>query len=129
MFLLLAGLGLALLAYFQANPHQVPDGQTIYDNADQMFTRFIAIGLPAGFGGLVVAGLVWNAWFPINKGLWTSSYVLFTGGLAFQALASQPEHGKLLERIQFTHLKTTDLREYLPLQKLRLDRYLVPAGL
>lgn len=30
----------------------------------------------------VVAGLIWNAGFPINKSLWTSSYVLFTGGIA-----------------------------------------------
>ena len=35
----------------------------------------------------VVTGWVWSAWFPINKSLWTSSYVLFTGGLAVMALA------------------------------------------
>ena len=35
-------------------------------------------------GGIVcvVLGLIWNSGFPINKSLWTSSYVLFTGGLA-----------------------------------------------
>lgn len=27
-------------------------------------------------------GYVWDGWFPINKSLWTSSYVLYTGGLA-----------------------------------------------
>jgi predicted acyltransferase len=27
-------------------------------------------------------GYIWDGWFPINKGLWTSSYVLYTGGLA-----------------------------------------------
>ncbi len=27
-------------------------------------------------------GYIWNGWFPINKNLWTSSYVLYTGGLA-----------------------------------------------
>jgi predicted acyltransferase len=32
-------------------------------------------------------GWAWNAFFPINKALWTSSYVLFTGGLALQFLA------------------------------------------
>ena len=32
--------------------------------------------------GLVVAGLVWDVVFPINKNLWTSSYVLFTAGTA-----------------------------------------------
>ncbi len=31
---------------------------------------------------LVALGYVWNGWFPINKPLWTSSYVLFTSGLA-----------------------------------------------
>ncbi len=31
---------------------------------------------------LVLVGLAWGASFPINKNLWTSSYVLFTGGMA-----------------------------------------------
>jgi predicted acyltransferase len=31
---------------------------------------------------LVLLGLAWGASFPINKSLWTSSYVLFTGGMA-----------------------------------------------
>ena len=31
---------------------------------------------------LVVLGLAWGASFPINKSLWTSSYALFTGGMA-----------------------------------------------
>jgi predicted acyltransferase len=34
--------------------------------------------------GLICAilGLIWDLQFPINKSLWTSSYVLYTGGLA-----------------------------------------------
>lgn len=43
--------------------------------------------------GLFVSGAIcvglgwaWNPFFPINKALWTSSYVLFTGGLALQFL-------------------------------------------
>ncbi|MDR3711726.1 MAG: DUF5009 domain-containing protein [Puia sp.] len=35
----------------------------------------------------IVAGLVWNGFFPMNKALWTSSFVLFTGGLATAALS------------------------------------------
>jgi predicted acyltransferase len=35
----------------------------------------------------VVAGWVWNYWFPVNKALWTSSYVLLTAGFALQTLA------------------------------------------
>jgi predicted acyltransferase len=34
-----------------------------------------------------LAGLAWGLSFPINKSLWTSSYVLYTGGLAMIALA------------------------------------------
>lgn len=30
----------------------------------------------------VLSGWLWGLWFPINKALWTSSYVLWTGGLA-----------------------------------------------
>jgi len=35
----------------------------------------------------VVLGEFFNIWFPINKTLWTSSYVIFTGGLALLVLA------------------------------------------
>jgi predicted acyltransferase len=35
------------------------------------------------FGILLVAiGWIWSFWFPINKRLWTDSYVVFTAGLA-----------------------------------------------
>ena len=37
----------------------------------------------AAYGVLLVAiGRTWHLWFPINKKLWTSSFVLFTAGLA-----------------------------------------------
>jgi predicted acyltransferase len=35
----------------------------------------------------IVAGLLWGFWFPINKALWTSSFVLVTTGLALLMLA------------------------------------------
>jgi predicted acyltransferase len=44
--------------------------------------------------GMAVAGVVaialgrtWHLWFPINKKLWTSSFVLFTAGVALVCLA------------------------------------------
>ena len=43
--------------------------------------------LAAGVVG-VIAGMAWGARFPINKALWTSSYVLLAGGLAAVALAA-----------------------------------------
>ena len=41
----------------------------------------------AGALGMML-GLMWNWVFPINKPLWTSSYVLFTAGLACVSLAT-----------------------------------------
>jgi predicted acyltransferase len=40
----------------------------------------------AGLSGVLIGGL-WNLSFPINKKLWTSSYVLFAGGLSLLLLA------------------------------------------
>ncbi|PTQ93971.1 putative acyltransferase [Mucilaginibacter yixingensis] len=39
-----------------------------------------------GIGAIVLA-LFWHIFFPINKKLWTSSYVLLTGGIALNVLA------------------------------------------
>lgn len=36
---------------------------------------------------LLIGGYVWDWFLPINKKIWTSSYVLFTGGLATSVLA------------------------------------------
>lgn len=45
-------------------------------------------------GGMVLFGILgmlggelWNRWFPINKNLWTSSFVLFSGGFALLFLS------------------------------------------
>lgn len=35
---------------------------------------------------LLLAGYLWDGFFPLNKSLWTSSYVLYTGGLALHFL-------------------------------------------
>jgi predicted acyltransferase len=41
------------------------------------------------YGILAVAvSLIWDLFFPINKALWTSSFVLYTGGLGTMALAT-----------------------------------------
>ena len=58
--------------------HWLRTEKTRYEKAAGMFVA----------GAICVAiGWAWNAFFPINKALWTSSYVLFTGGLALQFLA------------------------------------------
>ena len=44
-------------------------------------------GLFAVGAACIITGYVWSAAFPINKALWTSSYVLFSGGMALSLLA------------------------------------------
>lgn len=42
----------------------------------------------SGIGmALVILGLIWNISFPINKSLWSSSYVIYTSGLASLCLS------------------------------------------
>ena len=43
----------------------------------------------AGFAAML-AGLAWGRVFPINKNLWTSSFALFSAGMAAQVLAVVP---------------------------------------
>ena len=44
-------------------------------------------GLVLAGAASVAAGLAWNPWFPINKNLWTSSYVLYAAGWSLLLLA------------------------------------------
>ena len=54
---------------------------TSTENREKMVLHMLLLGL-AG----VLGGLIWNMVFPINKSIWTSSYVLYTGGLALLIL-------------------------------------------
>lgn len=74
--LILAACGLALLAYFRANPHLVPDGHTILTDADTLFPRFIVHGMPAGLSGLVIAGLLAAAMSSLSSGMNSSCSVV-----------------------------------------------------
>jgi predicted acyltransferase len=55
--------------------------------SDRSPRRKVGGMLVAGVAG-IVAGETWGIWFPINKNLWTSSYVLFTAGCALVCLAA-----------------------------------------
>ncbi len=54
---------------------------------DKSLLERIAGLFAAGALGMTL-GLMWNWSFPINKSLWTSSYVVFTAGMACVALAT-----------------------------------------
>ena len=49
----------------------------------QLMQRLITSGV-----GLIILGLIWNSFLPINKPLWTSSYVVYTCGIASLVLAT-----------------------------------------
>jgi predicted acyltransferase len=59
-------------------------GEWLTSAADRL--RKVMGMLAAGAVGLIV-GKLWGLLFPINKNLWTSSYVLFTAGFALVILA------------------------------------------
>lgn len=37
---------------------------------------------------LAIIGYIWDWWFPINKSIWSSSYAIFTAGLAMQCFGA-----------------------------------------
>lgn len=49
----------------------------------QMLTQLYLVSIV-----VIIAGLLWNYSFPMNKKIWTSSYVLFSTGLAIFLLAT-----------------------------------------
>ena len=55
--------------------------QSDNDSREKVIRLFV-MGL-----SLILGGLIWNSFFPINKALWTSSYVLYTSGIALNCLA------------------------------------------
>jgi predicted acyltransferase len=52
-------------------------------DSEKLLRRLVAVGISC-----FVAGGFWSLFFPANKRLWTSSYVLITVGLAMLALAA-----------------------------------------
>jgi|HubBroStandDraft_6_1064221.scaffolds.fasta_scaffold53644_2 predicted acyltransferase len=51
-------------------------------NASQLIAGMVIFGILG-----VLSGEFWNRWFPINKNLWTSSFVLFSGGFCLLFLS------------------------------------------
>lgn len=60
----------------------------VSDKTDPIPQTKCALGLLVWGVASLAAGLVWNIWFPINKNLWTSSFVLFAAGCSLVGLAA-----------------------------------------
>lgn len=67
--IVLAIVGIGLLAYFLAFPHLLPDGLTVMGDTDKLFAQYIVIGLPEGVSGLVLAGLLACAMSSLAAGI------------------------------------------------------------
>jgi SSS family solute:Na+ symporter len=76
VYLLLGVTGMALLAVFLDRPGLLLPGQSVIENADALFPRFIAVGLPAGISGAVVAGLLAAAMSSLSSGVNSSCSVI-----------------------------------------------------
>ena len=78
----------------QANPLPLPAGeqrsglQEQPKAGDQQFIYRIVAGLFVAATAFLIAGYTWGLSFPVNKKIWTSSYVLVTTGLATGILAT-----------------------------------------
>lgn len=78
--------GLWLTASNESRIKNIESGNSIFDIRDSKFDKAAAMFF---FGLILLAlGYVWNSYFPMNKALWTSSYVLATSGLALLILAA-----------------------------------------
>ncbi|MBD3630462.1 sodium:solute symporter [Cyclobacterium sp.] len=73
---LLGLVGLAVLAYFIEFPQYLSPGETVASHADQLFPKFILVGLPVGISGLVAAGILAAAMSSLSSGLNSTSSVI-----------------------------------------------------
>ena len=76
--IVLALVGLALMAYFRQHPGQLPEGQTVIGTADRLFPWFISHQLPIGVSGLVVAGMFAAAMSSVDSGVNSITAVVTT---------------------------------------------------
>lgn len=81
---------------------------------------------------LIFVALVWDMAFPINKKLWTSSFVLLTSGIALLTLSVLIYVIEILQRKKFTYFFVVFGRNplfiYLLSEILLVTLYLIPLG-
>jgi SSS family solute:Na+ symporter len=101
---LLGLVGIAVVAYFLDNPQFLSSEETVATQADNLFPKFILVGLPIGISGLVAAGILAAAMSSLSSGLSATSSVIsedlikrFTGKL-------KPKKADQLKRIRILSL-------------------------
>jgi len=76
IYVVLAALGIALMAYYQAHPELIMTGRSLSEAADWLLPLFIVQGLPVGIAGLVFSGLLAAAMSSLSSGINSSSHVV-----------------------------------------------------
>ena len=89
-------VGIALLAYFEANMHELPAGVDLKENADDHFPRYISNHLPIGLSGLVVAAMFAAAMSSIDSGVNSVTAVVMTDFLARFGLKPKTDKGNVI---------------------------------
>ena len=88
-------VGLALMGYFQAHPHELPADVT-FNQADKIFPHFISFHLPMGISGLVVAAMFAAAMSSIDSGVNSITAVISVDFLDRFKKQPRTEKGQLL---------------------------------
>ena len=94
--LLMAMVGLALIAYFTANPDILGTDQSLDNNSDQLFPKFISTELPVGLTGLVISGLLAAAMSSLSSGMNSTSSVITTDFISLFRSVEPDERSKIL---------------------------------
>ena len=94
--LLMAMVGLALIAYFTANPDILGTDQSLDNNSDQLFPKFISTELPVGLTGLVISGLLAAAMSSLSSGMNSTSSVITTDFISLFRSVEPDEKSKIL---------------------------------
>jgi len=92
--ILLLILGLSLFAYIKIHP-EILGLSSINNIADSILPRFIAFGLPVGFSGLVLAGLMAAAMSSLSSGINSSSLTIIDDFILNLKLKSLSEKRKI----------------------------------
>jgi SSS family solute:Na+ symporter len=69
-------VGVAVMAYFLDQPDKLPANTTVFTNADEMFPRFIVVGIPIGLTGLVISGIMAAAMSSLSSGISAATSVI-----------------------------------------------------
>lgn len=100
---LLMLVGFALLGYFNAHLHLLPEGMRLTQNADEIFPMFISLHLPVGVTGLVTTALFAAAMSSIDSGVNSITAVVqtdFLDRLGFRP-ATEKAHMRFAKLLAF----------------------------